>query len=110
MLVKDLTEKYGFEISAGGSSLNNEIKKAYIGDLLSWVMGRAPEGSAWVTIQGHINVIAVAELINAACIIVCENASFTPDTISKADSEGIPLLKTKLTAYEVAKIFVAENV
>jgi predicted transcriptional regulator len=79
----------------------------YIGDLLSWVMGRAKQGSAWVTIQGHVNIVAVAELKEVACVIVAEDAEIAQDTADKADAEGIPLLRTERDAFSVAKAFCA---
>ena len=36
-----------------------EILGGYAGDLLSWVMGRAKEGDAWVTIMSNVNIVAV---------------------------------------------------
>ena len=39
-----------------------EIGGVYIGDLLSWVMGRAKADDAWITIMTNINVVAVAAL------------------------------------------------
>lgn len=109
MIVKDIIEKFQLEPLSALGALDNEIKNVYIGDLLSWVMGRAKENCAWITIQGHVNIIAVATLVNAACIIVCENAEISADTIEKAESEEIPLLKSKLNSYELAKLFAAEN-
>ena len=87
--------------------LENEIRNVYIGDLLSWVMGNAKEGSAWVTIQGHINIIAVASLISASCIIIAENAEIFDDALEKAIDERIPVFKTKLNSFEVAKVFAS---
>jgi hypothetical protein len=41
-----------------------EITGGYTGDLLSWVMGRASCGNAWITIMSNINIIAVASLLD----------------------------------------------
>ena len=46
-----------------------EIEGVYIGDLLSIVMSKAKKNYAWITIQTHINIVAVAELLELACII-----------------------------------------
>lgn len=42
--------------------LTNKIKSVYVGDLLSFVMANGKEDSLWLTVQKHINVIAVAQL------------------------------------------------
>ena len=49
-----------------------EVKGAYVGDLLSWVMGRADEGNAWITIMSNSNVAAVATLADVSCVILAE--------------------------------------
>ncbi len=103
MKAKDLEGKPFLKLVAGESGLENEIKSVYVGDLLSWVMGRAKEGSAWVTILGHVNIIAVAMLTNAACIIIAEGAEADAATIQRANNEDIPLFLTELTAFEVCK-------
>lgn len=52
-----------------------EIEGVYIGDLLSWVMGRARENDAWITIMSNSNIIAVATLADVSCIILAEGVS-----------------------------------
>ena len=47
---------------------DREVSGAYVGDLLSWVMGRAQADNAWITIMSNVNVIAVASLSDVACV------------------------------------------
>ena len=79
-----------------------EIEGAYIGDLLSWVMGRAKQNDAWITIMSNINIIAVASLADTACIILAEGVVPEQNVIDTANAKGINLLTTELTAYELA--------
>lgn len=104
--VKEAAEKFGFEILAGEAGTGGKITGVYIGDLLSWVMARAPESGAWITIQGHVNTVAVALLTGASCIIIAEGAEADADTLKKADTEGIPVLSSKLNSFEIAREFV----
>ena len=41
---------------------DKEVTCGYTRDLLSWVMGKGQAVQAWITVQSHINVIAVAVL------------------------------------------------
>ncbi len=82
---------------------DKEITDIYIGDLLSVVMGKAKEGNAWLTIQGHINIVAVALLTGVSCIIVCENSEVDANTIEKATNEEISVFSTPLSAFHAAK-------
>ncbi|MDD2495789.1 MAG: DRTGG domain-containing protein [Tissierellia bacterium] len=80
------------------------IEGVYIGDLLSIVMAKAKNNYAWITIQTHINIIAVAELLELSCIIIVENMEVDNDTLDKAKELNIPIFKTEKTAYEIACI------
>ncbi len=104
-----LTEKYGFE-KLSVSSQDPEIKHAFIGDLLSWVMGHAKGDDAWITILGHPNIIAVALLRELACVIIAHDAQVQPETIEKANQEDFLILKSSLSAYEICKILISEGV
>ena len=58
MTVKEIAEKLGLTpVSVADDA--REVQGGYAGDLLSWVMGRVPEGAAWVTIMTNVNVVAV---------------------------------------------------
>jgi len=74
----------------------------YIGDLLSIVMTKAKENFVWITIQTHINVMAVAELLDIACVIIVENMGVEADTLAKAIELDIPIFRTKESAYQIA--------
>ena len=74
----------------------------YCGDLLSWVMGRAPADSAWLTIMSNVNVAAVAALADVACVILTEGVIPDDALLNKAKLQGVNLLGTELGAYECA--------
>ena len=81
---------------------NREIEGVYIGDLLSWVMGRAQQNDCWITIMSNINIIAVAALADTSCIILAEGVVPEQNVIDTANTKGINLLTTEKTAYEIA--------
>ncbi|MBM7613565.1 DRTGG domain-containing protein [Alkaliphilus hydrothermalis] len=103
--VNTLVEKLQLEVVAGADGLEKEVKGMYVGDLLSWVMANIRNGNCWITIQTHVNVIAVALLGEASCIIIPEKAEIDEATIEKANIENIPLLRSPLSAYELALQF-----
>lgn len=80
-----------------------EIHGAYIGDLLSWVMGRADEGNAWITIMSNVNIVAVATLADVSCIILAEGVMPDQGVKETAEAKGINILSSKESAYEIAK-------
>ncbi len=80
---------------------SREISCGYACDLLSWVMAHGQENMAWVTVQTHMNVIAVAVLADMACVIMPENIQMEAESIEKAEHEGLTVLKTALSSYGV---------
>lgn len=105
MKVMDLIEKFGFKFVAGKEALRREIKGVYCCDLLSWVMSHAKQHDAWITVQTHMNVVAIASLLDLACIIVPESIEIDDDTISKANEEDIAIISTDITSYDIFKKF-----
>ena len=86
------------------------VRCGYTCDLLSWVMAHGEEGMAWVTVQTHMNVVAVAALAEMACVILPENIDMPAEILKKAAEEGLAVLKSPLTAYAICGRMAAAGV
>ena len=73
----------------------------YTSDLLSCVMAGAKNKGLWVTLQAHMNIVAVAALLELSAVIITESAMPDPATIAKANDQGVTLLATKAPSFEV---------
>jgi hypothetical protein len=109
MTVKELSQTQGF------TCLNPEVQARPINggiccDLLSWVMAKGQEGMAWITVQTHMNVVAVAVLHDFSCIILSEGNHMAPDVLAKATEEGIAVLETGYSSYRVCGILAQAGV
>ena len=102
MTVKDIAEKIGAEIICEGEDMSRNVNGCYVGDLLSWVMSKAQQDNIWITIMSNVNVVAVATLTDVSCVLMCENVMPDDECLLKAKQQGVTLLGTKLTAFEVA--------
>lgn len=80
---------------------NTEISGVYAGDFLSRAMSRVAEGNAWITIMNNINVIAVADLTDCACVILAEDAVLLPDALKAAEEKEINIFSSPLSAYDI---------
>ena len=76
-----------------------EITGGYAGDLLSWVMGRAEGGDCWFTIMSNVNVIAVAQLTDVACVVFTEGVMPDAEVLAAAEQHSINLLSTEETTF-----------
>lgn len=79
-----------------------ELAGGYTSDLLSDVMAHAKAGDALITIQAHKNTVAVASLIGALAIVVCNGRPVPEDMIEAARDEGIAIIRTDLNQFEVS--------
>ena len=95
-----LIEKAGLELETLGDEA--EITGVYCCDLLSLAMGRAPQGSVWVTVMGNVNTVAVASLADVACVVLAEGMAYDERAIEAAREQGVTLLKSPLPVYETA--------
>ncbi len=102
MRIKDIIEKLNFKIVSGKDKVSREIRSGYCGDLLSDVMGNAPRGCVWITIQTHPNIVAVAVLKEMAGIIISSNYEPDQETIEKADEEEIPIILSGFSSFLIA--------
>ena len=102
MNVKELVDHFSLHVAAGQNGLDREIQGGYCGDLLSDVMGNAPIGCIWLTVQTHQNIVAVAVLREMAAIVLSGGQEPDQETVEKANEEGIPILMWSETAYDLA--------
>ena len=81
---------------------DRDVKSGYVGDLLSWIIGRAGANSAWITIMSNPNVAAVALLADTSMIILAENVKPDEGLLAKAKQHKIGLYSAQEGAYELA--------
>ncbi len=93
MTVKQMAEKLCLEIVCMPDG-EREVTGGYAGDLLSWVMGRASEGDAWITIMSNVNIVAVSTLADPACIILSEGVLPEEGVLEKAEGVGVNILRS----------------
>jgi hypothetical protein len=75
---------------------------AYVSDLLSDVMNHARCGGVLVTVQVHLNVVAVAVHANLTAVIFVNGRKPDEATRARAVQEKIVLLSSRESAFDVA--------
>ena len=101
MTVKELADACQFKTVVMPCP-DKEASGVYIGDLLSWVMGRAEAENVWITIMSNVNVVAVASLADVSCVLLAEGVTLDADVLETAESKGINVLTSDLPIYETA--------
>ncbi|HUI63821.1 MAG TPA: serine kinase [Bacteroidota bacterium] len=100
MTLQNVVEKLHLSASCGTESMDREVRGGYTGDLLSDVIAHSSAGDLWVTMQVHVNIVAVAVLKDLAGIIIVQGRQPAEDTVRKATEEHVAILVSALSAYE----------
>lgn len=89
-LTPELSDQHGADVTRG-----------YASDLLSDILANAPAGGVAVTVQAHMNTVAVALHARLAAVILASGRTPDPEVIERAAEEKIPLLVSKDGAFDV---------
>ncbi|MFO7694674.1 MAG: hypothetical protein R6V57_16445 [Vicinamibacterales bacterium] len=81
---------------------SRDVRGGYCSDLLSDVMANAEDGDAWITLQRHVNTVAVAQLKNLAAIVIVSGRQPEADVAARAAGHGVAMVTTPCTAFEAA--------
>ncbi len=106
MKIRDLIEQFGFVLLTEFEDLDRQIDNVKCCDLLSWVMAKGRENDAWITVQVHSNILAVASLLDMSCIIIPEGIEVESEIVTKATVQKIAILSTELSAKDIFKKFL----
>jgi hypothetical protein len=99
--LKEIIEKLKLETVSSSHPADQPVVGGYAADLLSCAMKGAKKDYIWVTLQSHLNVVAVASLLSLAGVIITEGNRPDEETITRAEKEGITLMVTPKTTFTV---------
>ncbi len=102
MKAKEIIEALDLEILTKNVDFEKEVKDAYACDLLSNVLSKAEEESAWLTMQTHMNIVGVASIKRIPIIIITEESIVPEDTIKKAEENEIIIVRAKDDTFTVS--------
>jgi hypothetical protein len=102
MTVAELRDALSLTLCVEGNDLTRPVTGCYIGDLLSWVMGRAPADSVWITVMQNANVAAVALLADVSCVILSENVKPDPGLAARAKDKGLTIFSAGGDSFSLA--------
>ena len=100
MTVYQLGEELGLKRLSDGE--DREIASCYISDLLSRVLGGCQTGDAWITVQTSVNMVAVAVMVTASCVILPEGLTAPVNIVDKATEEGLTIFSSEENAFSLA--------
>ena len=102
MTVADVAARISGVVAVAPPQGAPEVHGGYASDLLSDVMAHAQDGDAWVTIQKHVNIVAVAQLKNLAVVVIVNGREPDAETRARALEHGVAIVVTPLAAFDTA--------
>jgi hypothetical protein len=102
MTLQEIIDKLGLTLLTQSVDSTQIVPTGgYTSDLLSCVMAGAKHRNLWITLQSHINIVAVAALLEISAVIITEGSIPDPTTINKANEQSVILLSTNLPTYSI---------
>jgi predicted transcriptional regulator len=102
MKLSEIINALNLKVASANADLNKEVSGVYTSDLLSDVMANSKKDNLWVTLQTHLNTVAIAVLKELSGIIIVLNKEADSDMLKKAADEKIPILKTEMNSFQVS--------
>jgi len=102
MRLGELAKEAGLEMITAFEDADPEVAGAYTGDLLSDVIAHTSKGYVWITVQTHVNIVAVATLKELAAIIVTGSIPVDNQTVEKANMEHVNIYRTKVNSFQIS--------
>ena len=97
MTLAELSQKLG--LKALTDMHDTEVKGAHVSDMVSDVMAGAKPGALWITTQTHKNVVAAANLVDIAAVVVTSGRAVSEEVIEMANRADLTILTTDLDTY-----------
>lgn len=101
MHLQEIITSLALGVETPGLDLRREVTGGYVSDLLSDVIGNAQQGNIWITLQVHLNIVAVASLKGLSGIILVNSRKPDENTLEKARLENIPVMTSSLPTFEL---------
>jgi hypothetical protein len=102
MTVTDVATGVDGTVVGTAGAVAREVLGGYASDLLSDVMAHAQEGDVWITMQRHVNTVAVAQLKGLAAIVIVNGRQPEADMLARAAEHGVAIVTTPLSAFDAA--------
>jgi len=104
MKVSELVQKTG--LTPINEYKDREIESVYISDMVSDLIASAKTNGVVVTLQTHKSLIAAANLVAAAMIVIVNGRKPSEDVVALANRTGIGLFSYDQDSWTFAKKLV----
>jgi hypothetical protein len=105
MKVSEVVEKLG--LRALGEYRDRDVTGVYVSDMVSDIITGPRTGNVLVTLQTHKGLIAAANLVGVAMIVIAKRRVPADDVLDLANKAGIAMFSSDRDTWGLAKGLVA---
>jgi hypothetical protein len=102
MRLEEIAQTLDLKELTPGIVRSEDVTGGYASDLLSDVLAHAPAGAVLITLQVHLNVVAVASHASLQAVIFSCNRMPEQDVIDRAAEENVCLYASSADTFEIA--------
>jgi hypothetical protein len=100
MTLQHVVEQLHLTVRAGADRLDRTVTGGYAGDLMSDVIAHSTAGDLWITMQVHVNIVAVVKELSA--ILLVQGREPDPETLVRATEQHVTILIGTLPAFSAS--------
>lgn len=101
MTLREVAEALDADVKTCRELLDREVTGGYVSDMLSDVLAHARKGNVWITLQTHLNIVAVAGMKELAGVIIANGRRPDEETLKRAAEETVPIMIARFPSFEV---------
>ena len=101
MKISELVEQTG--LKSVNAYKDREVEGVYISDMVSDIITSARRNCVLITLQTHKSLIAAANLVAAAMIVIVKDRKPSDDVVELATKTGIAVFTSGLDTWKFAK-------
>jgi hypothetical protein len=102
MTLQHVVEQLQLTVRTGADHLDRTVTGGYTGDLMSDVIAHGTPGDLWITMQVHVNIVAVAVLKELSAILLVQGREPDPDTVVRAAEHHVTILIGSFPAFRAS--------
>jgi hypothetical protein len=102
MTLQHVVEQLHLSVRTGADRLDRTVTGGYAGDLMSDVIAHSTPGDLWITMQVHVNIVAVAVLKELSAILLVQGREPDPETLARAAEQHVTILIGTLPAFRAS--------
>ncbi|MCD8185062.1 MAG: hypothetical protein LUD68_00955 [Rikenellaceae bacterium] len=102
MRIKEICTLVAGKVVCGADRLEVNVDRAFASDLMSDVLTLKNAGFLLLTGLANVQSVRIAEMSDAACLLLCRGKQASPEMVQLAREDGLVIVQSEYSMYKCA--------